>query len=274
MTAPSTLGSSLRAPVARHADTIERIGRIGWVAKGVLYLSLALLVWRVAAHAASGDADQVGALSELSGGGWERALLVVVAGGLFLYAAWRLTEAVLARSEEAVERIGAAVSGLIHVGLGVIALRLVADGDSGTGGGTATDQRAAGFLEDGTGRVIIGLLGLVLVGVAVEQFRRAWTASFMRKLDYPELPGERPTIKALGRAGHAARGVVWAIVGGFLTVAAVQADPDDAKGLDGALREVAERSWGDVLLAVTAVGLALYGVYCILSARHQRLAGA
>ncbi len=265
-------GDRFQAEVGDHADTVQRVGRVGWVAKGVVYGSLAVLVWQVAQQGgAEESADQQGALAELSkgaGGSW---LLAIVAFGLFAYALWRLCEALLATSEEPLERAGAAVSGVLHAGLGVIATRLALDGGSDTGGGSSTDQRAAGLMGETWGRLLVGAIGVVLLGVAVEQARRAWTASFMQKIDSTDVRHERSAIELLGRVGHAARAVVYAIVGGFLTVAAVQADADDAKGLDGSLREVAGHGWGAALLAVTAVGLAIYGLYCVMSARHQVL---
>jgi hypothetical protein len=267
-------GDRMQAPVREHAETIQRVGRVGWVAKGVLYGALAILVWQVAREGGSSEsADQQGALAELSGKGGGTWLLGAVAVGLFAYAAWRLAEALMASSEGKLDRAGALGSGLLHLGLGVLAIVVVVRGDTTGvgGGGGSTDEQAAGLLGSTSGRLLVGLIGVVVLGAAIEQFRRAANASFMRRIDSTDVRHERSAIEVLGRIGHAARGVVWAIVGGFLTVAAIQTDRDDAKGLDGSLREVATHAWGDTLLAVTAVGLAVYGVYCIVSARHQML---
>jgi hypothetical protein len=267
-------GDRVQAPVRRHAEVIQRIGRVGWVGKGVLYAALAVLVWQVSRQGGSSEsADQQGALAELSGKGGGTWLLGAVAVGLFAYALWRLAEALMASSEGKVDRAAALGSGLLHLALGVLAVVIAVKGDTTDlgGGGASTDERAAGLLGSTSGRVLVGAIGLVVLGAAFEQFRRAANASFMRRIDSTDFRHERSAIEALGRVGHAARGVVWSIVGGFLTVAAFQSDRDDAKGLDGSLREVATHAWGDTLLAVTAVGLAIYGLYCIVSSRHQVL---
>jgi hypothetical protein len=267
-------GDRVQAPVRRHAETIQRVGRVGWVAKGVLYGALAVLVWQLAREGGSSEsADQQGALAELSGRGVGTWLLGAVAVGLFAYAGWRLAEAVMASSESTVDRVAALGSGLLHLALGVLAVVIVVQGDTTDlgGGGASTDEQAAGLLGSTSGRIVVGAIGLVVLAAAFEQFRRAANASFMRRIDSTDFRHERSTIEVLGRVGHAARGVVWTIVGGFLTVAAVQADRDDAKGLDGALREVATHAWGDTLLAVTAAGLAIYALYCVVSSRHQIL---
>ncbi|MFN0027048.1 MAG: DUF1206 domain-containing protein, partial [Acidimicrobiales bacterium] len=37
------------------------------------------------------------------------------------------------------------------------------------------------------------------------------------------------------------------------------------------LRQFTQYGWGQVLVGVIAVGFAAYGVFCVISARHQRL---
>jgi hypothetical protein len=63
--------------------------------------------------------------------------------------------------------------------------------------------------------------------------------------------------------------VVWAIVGWFLIQAAWDYEANQARGLDGALRELVNRPYGSWLLGVTAAGLALYGAFCFLQARYR-----
>jgi hypothetical protein len=55
--------------------------------------------------------------------------------------------------------------------------------------------------------------------------------------------------------GYAARFVVFTIVGVFLIAAAIHAEPEEARGLDGALATLAEQPWGWAVLGVVAVGL-------------------
>jgi hypothetical protein len=49
--------------------------------------------------------------------------------------------------------------------------------------------------------------------------------------------------------------------------AAVEFDPRDAIGLDGALQKLAHASYGPLLLGVTAAGVVAYGVFCFVDAR-------
>src|SRR5947207_2642023 len=99
-------------PVGRLAGehpAIVKLGRAGWLAKGVVYLlagGLALLVvvrsfgWSNA-NTASKEASPTGAIKEVAKSRGGPLLLVVLAVGMFLYAAWRLTTALLPGSTDA-----------------------------------------------------------------------------------------------------------------------------------------------------------------------------
>jgi hypothetical protein len=79
------------------------------------------------------------------------------------------------------------------------------------------------------------------------------------------------TVTSLGMAGHAARAVVFVLIGAFLIKAAVEHDASEAVGLDGALQQISQQSYGTVLLLVVAVGLLLFGAYSMIEARYRRL---
>ncbi|HVF13904.1 MAG TPA: DUF1206 domain-containing protein, partial [Acidimicrobiales bacterium] len=56
-----------------------------------------------------------------------------------------------------------------------------------------------------------------------------------------------------------------------LVVAAAQANPNEAQGLDGALRRLAAGQYGPALLTGLALGLAAFGLYSVAEARYRRL---
>ena len=66
--------------------------------------------------------------------------------------------------------------------------------------------------------------------------------------------------------------VVFGIVALFLIVAALRRNPNKAKGLGGALQQLAQEPFGPLLAAV-ALGLMTYGVFSFAEARYRRLAG-
>ena len=69
--------------------------------------------------------------------------------------------------------------------------------------------------------------------------------------------------------GHLARAVVFSLIGIFVVKAALDYNPRDAIGIDGALQKLAHASYGPYLLGVTAAGLVCYGVFCLVDARYR-----
>ncbi len=122
---------------------------------------------------------------------------------------------------------------------------------------------------------LVIIVGLVILGVAVYLYARAWRANFKRKLALSSLgPRLSKAVIFLGRLGYAALGVVFTIIGIFLIVAAVQFNPQKAKGLDAAIGELQKLPLGQVLLGLVALGLLAYGVYSLLEARYRVLGRA
>ena len=74
-----------------------------------------------------------------------------------------------------------------------------------------------------------------------------------------------PAITFLARAGYAAKGVVYGLVGGLALLAAI-GSRGETTGSKGALRSLLDQSFGQVLLAVIAVGLAGYALWCFVRA--------
>lgn len=108
--------------------------------------------------------------------------------------------------------------------------------------------------------------------VGLFQLYRAYDAKFMEKLKPGEMgAGERTSTRRAGRIGHAARGVVFCVIGAFLVRAALQFDPSRARGLGGALSALASRPFGPYLLGAVAVGLACFGLFMFVVARYRRI---
>jgi hypothetical protein len=82
--------------------------------------------------------------------------------------------------------------------------------------------------------------------------------------------GKRSTPHA-GRLGYAPRGVVFGMIGVFLVQAALQADPDEARGLGGALETLARQPFGPYILSVVAAGLVAHGAFMFAMARYRRI---
>ena len=118
----------------------------------------------------------------------------------------------------------------------------------------------------------MGLVGLVVIGVGLEQGYKGVKRTFLEKSKTEAMgPRMRKAFTGVGVFGHLARMVVFALIGYFLVKAAVDYDPDKAVGLDGALAALGQSSYGPVLLGIVAAGLIGFAAYSVLDARYRRI---
>lgn len=264
--------------VAGHSDGRRDwhvvVGRAGFLAKGTVYGLVGVIAIAVALGAEERTKGQSGALRELGGSGAGEALLVALTAGFAAYALYRLVEVFAGSANEQgesdkVERAASVVRFAIYVGLAISALRIIAD----AGGGSSGPPRATSTAFDLPGGVaFVFVAGFVVIGVGVYQAYRGFTREFEEELDAERMgPQTRRLAIPLGLAGHAARAVVFVLIGAFLVKAAVEHDPSEAIGLDGALRELAQQDYGAALLASAGAGLLLFGAYTLVEARYRRL---
>jgi hypothetical protein len=269
--------------VRRHPWVVD-VARVGWAAKGVVYLLTGVLAFVVAAAPFGGsgssdeEADPSGAIAKIAEQPFGTLLLWLMALGLVLYALWRFVTVILPADTDGhalLRRVGYAVSGLTYVALAFTAVSLARRSGSSNDGASQdsrVSQATADVLAWTGGRLLVGLAGLVLIGVAVYFLWKGVSASFEQDLEHRAVgPFSWDVVRAMGRAGWIGRAAMMALIGVFVTRAAIQFDPDEARGLDDSLRRVADSSIGMILVYVVAIGLVLYGAFCVISTPSRKL---
>ncbi|HSK96894.1 MAG TPA: DUF1206 domain-containing protein [Euzebyales bacterium] len=254
----------------------RRAAQAGLVARGVLYAIVGVLALQIAFGGGSGEqASQQGALRTIAQGPFGAFLVGLVGVGLAGYALWRLTQFFTEKGKEDsdtkdwVKRASFIVRALIYAALSVLAFS-IAFGSGGGGGGSSSQDLTARIMRDmPAGRFLVGLVGLIIIGVAIYQAYQAFSKDFMDEMQTGQMtPTTRTWVRRIGVLGHAARAVVFGLLGLFVIRAAVEFDPNEAVGLDGALQALAQQPAGPWLLALTALGLFAYGVYSIVRGRY------
>ena len=239
---------------------LTALTRLGFAARGLLYIVIALLVFR------SGRSEGIsGALAELGENGGDP-LLLAMAAGFVAYGLWRLADAALDLdghgdgTRAAGGRLAAAGSGIIYSALAWQAFRLMDSPASAATDGTEETARTAMMLPGGP--LLLLTAGAILFGAGVFQLIMAYRCSFCDRLD-PRVAA-RPSVRWIGRAGYSARGVIFMVSGYFIVGAGLDSRASEAGGMEEALR------WLDSPVdLLVAAGLMLFGLFSIVEARFR-----
>ena len=263
----------------RPGGLVEKLGRAGYAALGVVYLLIGIVAAKAAIDGGGHVPSQRGAVREISAQPVGQVLLVLIGIGLMGYALWRLLAAVFdiehaGRGAKGVgKRVGYAATAIVNGAAGWTALQMATG--IGYHGSSGVQSWAAQIMAEPFGALVIGLVGVGLIVAGAAEIRQAFNRSFVRELELSRLdPDERTWIVRMGRLGLAARGVVFPIIGIALVKAALNHDPGRAKGIGEALRDLGTTSFGMGVLLVVAVGLASFGAYCVILSRYRRMPAA
>ncbi len=258
---------------AEDSKPVEALARLGLAARGLIYVVIGLIALQIA-FGGGGKADRGGALAAIRDQPFGKLLLVVAAVGFAGYAAWRLLQAAIGHQDaddekkRVVKRAGSLARGLLYASFAVSTLTFVTSG----GGNDKTKPLTARALALPGGQVLVFLVGVAVVGGGVYMAYRGIAKKFEKNLD---LSSAAPTTRTIatrsGTVGLLGRGLVFVLLGGFLIDAAVTFDSKKAKGLDAALKTLAQQTFGTVLLIVAALGLLAFGAWSFVEARYRKV---
>lgn len=257
----------------------ERLARLGYAAKGLVYFIVGLLAIQAAIGSGGKTTDTSGALKAIVTQPSGKFMLSIVTVGIIGYVLWRLVQAFFdpenrgqsINAKRIAQRIGYGCSAIAYISLALTAVKLII----GSGGGDSEpiEDWTIYFLDQPFGRWLVALGGIIVIGVGISFLFQAYKAKFRRELKLHVMThNERIWAVRLGRFGIAARGFVFAIIGIFLVLAAIQIDGSEARGFGGALTVLAQQPFGSWILGTVALGLIAYGIYSVIQARYRRIA--
>jgi hypothetical protein len=248
------------------AAWIERLARLGYAAKALLYATIAVLSGKAALGLGGGTTDTGGAMRAIAGAPFGRTMLALSALGLVGYSVWRMIAAIADT-----ERRGWGIKGLslrasffvralFHLVLAWSAVRVAM-------GKTAISRKNVSVAAD-YGDLILFAIGAGFAGYGIYQLYRSWTAKLSRQIDHTEMTREAgPWVYPVARFGIAARGVVFCLIGYLSLKAAMTSRLDNGGGLRESLQVFA--NIGQIPLLVVASGLLAYAFYEALNIRYR-----
>ena len=258
------------------SESVERLGRIGLVTKGLSFGIVGALALLLAFGVGGAATDRPGAFRLLSQQPYGFALLVAIAFGFGAYATWRFAQALLDRDDQGddlegwAKRSGAFAKGVFYAVLSLLAVSFI----TGPRGESADEpERTAQVFDLPLGRWLVGCVGTALIGYGLWNGYRSISGKFKKHMDKGEMREENVNglVNVVGFLGHVARMVLFSMIGIFLIRAAYEYDAREAIGLDEALGKLAHQPLGPVWLGAAAVGLFAYGVFSVAQARYREI---
>lgn len=266
---------------AAYSPFVETLTRIGFGARGLIYLVMGVIAVQVAQGGRGVPADQQGALVAIGSQPFGRILLIIVMVGLAGYSLWGVIRAIFdplhlgSDAKGLVQRAWFLVSAATYGSLILPAYGYLTGGaqQARNGAQTAqTQQFAARLMAKPWGQWAVGIVGVFVIGVGLAQVYQGFSRKFDQQFKLYDLDQQQAIwIARIGRIGTAARGIVFALTGVFLALAAYRFDPEKARGIDGALLALVQQPYGPWLLGLVGLGLIAFGVYSINGAAWFRL---
>ncbi len=219
-----------------------------------------------------GQADQSGALGQISATPGGTVILWVAVVALAALGVWLILGAFLFPSSDSKKKV---VHFLSEAGKGVAYLAVAGTALTFALGGSSSSERdvdgmSADLIAAPGGILVLWAIALLVFGVGVYFVVKGVKRRFIDDIDLPSGKRGKPIV-ALGVIGYVAKGVALGFMGILLGIAAFNADPSQAAGLDGSLKALTELPLGVAILALIGLGFMAYGAYCFVRARIARL---
>jgi hypothetical protein len=250
------------------------LARAGLAARGVMYVLVGIIAIQIAVNGSRQQADRTGAVRLVAQTPFGSVILWLLVIGFGCMTFWKLSEAAWGSPEpggrKTSQRLANLALGVFYAAItyGVLEYALGL-GQPASSDNQSQDLTAAAMKYPG-GQLIVALAGVIIVITGLYVMYRAYQREFLKQLRMnPASPRTRKIVTRLGQVGGIARGLVCGTIGVFLVIAAKDADPRQAKGIDSGLRALAHTPFGPWLLVIVAIGLMLFGVYSWCEARWR-----
>lgn len=252
--------------------TVRWIARIGYGARGLVYLAVGSITWQAATELEE-VRDVRGAMRSINTEPGGRVLLIALAAGLAAYAIWRTVQSLLDVDRHGygarglAVRAGLLVSAALHSSLAWACVQIALS--LGGHDSKPVQHAVARTLEWPYGRVVVVAGGVIVAGAGIAHLHKAATGGFRRWFDAPAWA--MLWIDPVSRVGLTARGLLFLGVAAFVSYSALTLDASDARGVEGVLIWVQERLYGRIMLGALAAGLFAFGCYSIIEAFVRRV---
>jgi Domain of Unknown Function (DUF1206) len=267
--------AQITATRAAHSPFLEALARFGYIGYGVVHLLVAWLALQIALGKSAGATDQGGALFTIVKQPFGAFVVIAIGVGLAAMTIWQALEAAIGHrtdhgKERTFERLASAGRAILYGYFAWTGLKVVTEAKSSSAAGQETTS--AQLMSSPGGRWLVALAGVGLAALGIGLVVYGLIKRFEKHQHVARMsPQTRKWNRRLGVTGYVAKGIAYGIAGVLLVSAAVTYDPDKARGLDAALRTLAQQPYGGVLLTLIALGIAAFAAFCFVQARYRKV---
>jgi hypothetical protein len=262
--------------VATNDRMVELAGRTGLVSRAAIWLVTGILAARLAFEGQTkpgAEPDKQGALQTLARQPFGRVLLILLVVGFGAMVAWSLSELFRKRDGERANHWGhravAAGRTAIYASLALSTAQIVLKDQAQSGQQEAFTARMLGWPG---GRLLVGAIAMALLVAAAYNVYRALSRRYEKHWDKRRMDERARRIAGptefAGNLGHA---MVFALVGWFLSSAALHYDPTEPKSLDESLSALVREPHGRVLCLVVALGMVAWAMNAFAQSRWRQI---
>lgn len=259
---------------------VKKLSRFGFYTKGVLFIVIGVLAMAVAVGIRGGKiADPIGALGTVAQKPFGTVLLILFIVGAVGHGFWNVLRGAADIDDMGKDWLGVikrSISvglGIFYVGLALSALSFLLSVNASDENGQLPKTIVTVLLAVPLlGVILVFLIGLIIVGAGVHECYSGISGKYQENYRSWEIKGwHGKFITFLGVLSFTARAVILVLMGWFFISAAIDYNPNEAAGIDGALLALAQTTYGEILLFVTAFGLICHGILAFYEAKYRRI---
>lgn len=263
--------------VPRLSVLIEWAARVGYGARGFVYLSVGVLMLLAAVDLIGDSVGSKGALAWLAARPLGRLWAVLIGVGLVAFVMWRLLQSVFDADHEGASwsglgaRAGQLFSAFSYAALAFAAFSMLAGTpDDPAADGVAQSQAyASSVLALPFGKWLLVAGGLAIFGIGVGNIVKAVREDFTEYLACSARLCRR--VVPLARIGHVARGAAYLPLATLVVLAGLQARASEVTSFGAALDAVERQPGGPWILGAAAIGFVAFGSFSFVEARFRRI---
>ena len=255
-------------------NKLKNIAGLGLAAKAITFLIIGILTFMAAINIGGQKTGKLKVLEFLEKQTFGTVLLIIMGLGLLCYAFWCILQGIKDpenignQKKDIIKRLGAFISGLLYLGLAIIAF-LNAFGSYSS---SSNSKLMTKVFSSNLGLIALGAIGIIIIGIGIFQFTRIRQDKFESMFSQKVLNEEKrkKTLYTSAYIGLAARGIIFLLIGFFAIKAAASTDPEKIKTTTDVFSFLENSSYGSWLLGVVAIGLIAYAIYTLMLAKYRR----